>query len=164
MHRMHSSKIKFSKFCFNLFKILKGTHSPDAVKKLLALSESKSKTVKNSASSTSVPISHMGNATSNSRLLLNTSGNSSNVSISNYSAHDSTSNSNNNIVISPKSKHRSVSSSQPIHHSSSNYIANKYNNTSNNNNINSNSNNIALSSESSSVSTIKLSGNPFILI
>ena len=109
--------------------------------------------MKNSASSTSVPISHMGATISNSRLVLNTSnGNSSNVSISNYSAHDSTSHSNSNIIISPKSKHRSVSSSQPI-------TANKYISSNSNNNMNGNNSSIALSSESSSVSTIKLSGN-----
>jgi len=50
-----------------------GAHSPDRVKKLLSLSETKQvKTVKPSASSSNVPISHF----SNSRLLLNTSGNS----------------------------------------------------------------------------------------
>ena len=159
----------------NLFLLKKGTHSPDAVKKLLALSETKVKTVKNSASSTSVPISHMAHSisASNSRLLLNTSGNaasnqavnSSNVSISNYSAHDSS----NFTQISPKTtttttttshKHRSVSSSQPIN--SQHIINNKYNTSHNSNSSNNNSSNIALSSESSSVSTIKLSGSLFV--
>lgn len=38
-----------------------GTHSPDAVKKLLALSETKVKTVKNSSSSSSVPLAQLSN-------------------------------------------------------------------------------------------------------
>lgn len=107
-----------------------GAHSPEAMKKLLALSETKVKTVKNSSSSSSVPLSHL----SNSRLLLNTS--SSSVVNPNLS---------NNAIgslspptpLSPKTKLRSISSSQPL---------NKFSST------------IPLSTESSSVSTIKLNG------
>lgn len=100
-----------------------GAHSPDAVKKLLALSETKVKTVKNSSSSSSVPLSQL----SNSRLLLNTSASSSTsvaaaaAAAGNNPSTNTTSPSTAAVVtggggthLSPKSKHRSVSSSQPI--------------------------------------------------
>ncbi len=74
-----------------------GTHSPDAVKKLLSLSETKVKTVKASVSSTSIPISQL----SNSRVL-NTS--SSNQRIVGFSPTDH---------LSPKTKPQSISNTQP---------------------------------------------------
>lgn len=116
-----------------------GAHSPDAVKKLLALSETKVKTVKTSSSSTAVPLSQMANsrnmpnqsALSNSNLLTNIS---NNLNHANGASHLSSSPT---LHLSPKTKQRSISSSQPL---------NKYNYS------------IPLSSESSSVSTIKLNG------
>lgn len=143
--------------------LLLGAHSPDAVKKLLSLSETKQvKTVKPSASSSNVPISHF----SNSRLLLNTSGNSthgcansgsgggnthntSNISITSTGNYLPNENSTNVNILSPKSKHRSLSSSQPITTNLTTNNTQKQNNT---------YSSIPLSSESSSVSTIKLSG------
>ncbi|CAF0795635.1 unnamed protein product [Brachionus calyciflorus] len=107
-----------------------GAHSPEAMKKLLALSETKVKTVKNSSSSSSVPLSHI----SHSRHLLNTS--SSSVINSNLS-NNALGSLSPPIPLSPKTKLRSISSSQPL---------NKIPNT------------IPLSNESSSVSTIKLNG------
>jgi len=129
-----------------------GAHSPDAVKKLLALSESKVKTVKNSSSSTSVPLSHIANAR-NTPLNSNHSNLTSTSSLSSVSniQHNNNNNNNNNINqnmsattispsvhLSPKSKSRTISNSQPM---------NKFSVGS-----------IPLSSESSSVSTIKLNG------
>lgn len=127
-----------------------GAHSPDAVKKLLALSETKVKTVKNSSSSSSVPLSQL----SSSRLLLNTSTSSSSVALNPSLSLLS----NNSAVassppppttpLSPKTKHRSASSSQPLNHI--NHANNAINNSQNSNNK------YTLSSESSSVSTLKL--------
>lgn len=77
------------------------------MKKLLALSETKIKTVKNSSSSSSVPLSHM----SNSRLALN----SSSSSITNSNMHNSAVGSfSPPVPLSPKAKLRSMSSSQPL--------------------------------------------------
>lgn len=84
--------------------IIQGTHSPDAVKKLLSLSETKVKTVKGSVSSTSVPLSQL----SNSRLL-NTSNNSGNFSSNNIGLDSSSPG-----ALSPKNKHRSISTSQQL--------------------------------------------------
>ena len=131
-----------------------GAHSPDAVKKLLALSETKVKTVKTSSSSTSMPLSHMGNNNSNnSRNLLNTS---SHIANSNSSLTNNLNGVNSMTMgsispatpLSPRTKSRSTSNSQPL------------NLTKFNNNANYNSS-IPLSSESSSVSTIKLNDSTF---
>lgn len=84
-----------------------GTHSPDAVKKLLSLSETKVKSVKGSVSSTSVPLSHL----SNSRLLnASTSSNNSNLSSNNIKIESISP----TTPLSPKTKNRSISSSQPL--------------------------------------------------
>lgn len=84
-----------------------GTHSPDAVKKLLSLSETKVKSVKGSVSSTSVPLSHL----SNSRLLnASTSSNNSNLSSNNMKIENVSP----TTPLSPKTKNRSISSSQPL--------------------------------------------------
>lgn len=129
-----------------------GAHSPDAVKKLLALSETKVKTVKNSSSSSSVPLSQL----SNSRLL-NTSSSSSMAVASGTNAVAATTSApvqvSSPTPLSPKTKHRSVSSSQPINPTST--VNTLSNNVSNNSN-NSSNNKYTLSCESSSVSTIKL--------
>lgn len=135
-----------------------GAHSPDAVKKLLALSETKVKTVKNSSSSSSVPLSQL----SNSRLLLNTSVSSSSSMAVPGSGATSTGNTSSSAAVvsqvsspptplSPKSKNRSVSSSQPI-----NPISTVINPATLAPNSSTNNNNNKYSNESSSVSTIKL--------
>lgn len=77
------------------------------MKKLLALSETKIKTVKNSSSSSSVPLSHL----SNSRLALNSSASS----ITNSNLHNSAVGSfSPPVPLSPKTKLRSMSSTQPL--------------------------------------------------
>ncbi len=83
-----------------------GTHSPDAVKKLLSLSETKVKTVKVSVSSTSVPLSQLSNSRVSNTSASNTNPNSSlneRSTVFSPTTH-----------LSPKAKHRSVSSSQPL--------------------------------------------------
>jgi hypothetical protein len=155
-------------FSFNLKNIYflffnTGTHSPDAVKKLLSLSETKVIKQAKSSSSASMPISHL----SNSRLVMNTSGggggggvNSSSSNSSNASGSTLTTTINNdNNILSPRSKNRQISSSQPINHHHHHHHHNN-----NNNQSSKYSNSIHLSSESSSVSTIKLSGILLLLL
>lgn len=88
-----------------------GAHSPDAVKKLLALSETKVKTVKSSSSSSSVPLSQLA-TTSSSRLPLNTS--TSSVLAQPIQQQQQTSTVSPTVPLSPKSKNRAVCSSQPL--------------------------------------------------
>jgi len=119
-----------------------GAHSPDAVKKLLALSETKVKTVKNSSSSTSVPLSHIANARHTPNNHSNLTSTSSLSSVTNIQHNQNNHNMSAttlspSVPLSPKSKTRTMSNSQPM---------NKFNAG------------IPLSSESSSVSTIKLNG------
>lgn len=113
-----------------------GAHSPDAVKKLLALSETKVKTVKSSASSTSVPLA----ANTTSRSMLSSSANS-NSSLQSHHLNGGINGGN----VSPATPLSPRIKKQPV----------KHHNQHNSNNTN-NNNNFALSSESSSVSTIKL--------
>ena len=149
-----------------------GAHSPDSVNKLLALSETKVKSVKPSTSSTSMPLSHL---VSNTRTLSTSSSSSHQfplthtstssgggahaassqhkIAYSDYSngAVGSLSASSSPAVLSPRSKQRSISNSQPIgkQHSSSLSSASSKGAA---------AAAVHLSSESSSVSTIKLNG------
>ena len=97
-----------------------GAHSPDAVKKLLALSETKVKTVKNSTSSTSMPLASAATASatthhmSNSRSML--SGSSTGMAHSNSSLLNGGAGGNISPAtpLSPRAKMRSTSNSQPL--------------------------------------------------
>jgi hypothetical protein len=74
---------------FKCFVFIEGVHSPDAVKKLLSLSENgsnKGKVIKNSSSSTSVPLSaHINGVTvSNSNISLSNSVSASSTSSNHF--------------------------------------------------------------------------------
>jgi hypothetical protein len=93
-----------------------GVQSPESYKKLLALSETKVKTVKNSSSSTSIPSVAVNNNTSlnnKSNQCLNTSTSSSNVN-TNLNQNSNNNNTSALATLSPKSKNNTMSSSQPL--------------------------------------------------
>jgi hypothetical protein len=102
----------------NLIQIEKGAQSPESYRKLLALSETKVKTVKNSQSSTSMPLSHHLNTSISGRSPRAPSGNGNVMNTSTSSSSVIINNSNSKISTPPSAplspKNRSMSSSQSL--------------------------------------------------